>query len=88
MKKAIDIKKKLEKSNREAYLFAIKEVVPMALIQFPNVNAFINTACPRIALDDASIFLKPVLTLNEALVMLDESAWEELCQKGWFHNIV
>jgi 2-(3-amino-3-carboxypropyl)histidine synthase len=46
----------------------------------------VNTACPRISLDDASRFNKPVLTTNEASVVVGELSWEELCKEGLFGN--
>lgn len=84
VKEAIEIKRKLEKNGREASLLALREITPDALLQFTYIDAYINTACPRIALDDSSKFSKPVLTIKEALVMLGETDWEGLCNKGWF----
>ncbi len=83
---AVKIKGELQKSGRQATLLALREITPNALMQFPNIEAFVNTACPRLSLDDTSSFLKPILSLNEALVMLGEMDWEELCRKGWFEN--
>jgi len=83
VEEAMEAKKKLEKSGKKATLLALREVTPEALIQFP-VDAFVNTTCPRISLDDASRFPKPVLTFEEMLVMVEEMSWEELCGKGWF----
>jgi len=56
------------------------------LMEFPTVEAYVNTACPRVSLDDASKFQKPVLTVNEALVVVGELSWEELCRKDLFEN--
>ncbi|MDH5664641.1 MAG: 2-(3-amino-3-carboxypropyl)histidine synthase subunit, partial [Candidatus Bathyarchaeota archaeon] len=86
LKEAVKIKEKLQKSGRKATLLALREITPNALMQFPNIDAFVNTACPRISLDDTPDFLKPILSLSEALVMLGEMDWEELCRKGWFEN--
>ncbi len=83
---AVMIKEKLEKNGRNVTLLAIREITPEALMQFLNIDAFVNTACPRISLDDASRFRKPILTVNEVLVALDELSWEELCRRGWFEN--
>ncbi len=83
---ALEIKEKLEKKGRKATLLAAREITPQMLMQFPNMEAFVNTACPRISLDEASKFHKPVLTFKEALVALGEMSWEELCRKGWFGN--
>lgn len=81
---ALRIKEKLEKTGKAAYIFALRELTPEVIMEFPAVDAYVNTACPRIALDDASRFQKPVLTSNELSVVVGEISWEELCEKGWF----
>ena len=86
LRDAMKIKEKLEKRGLRATLLALREVTPSALMQFPGLDAFINTACPRLSLDDAPTFRKPLLSLNEALVMLGEMKWEELLRRGWFGN--
>jgi len=83
---AMNIKKKLEQNGLTATLLALKEVSPSALMQFPGIDAFVNTACPRLSLDDAPNFGKPLLSLNETLVMLGEIKWEDLLRRGWFGN--
>ena len=86
LKAALDIKEKLEQHGLKATLLALREVTPSALIQFPSIDAFVNTACPRLSLDDSPHFSKPLLYLNEALVLLGELSWEELLRSGWFGN--
>ncbi len=86
IKEAVEIKDKLQKSGKKATLLAIREIKSDALMEFPNIDAFVNTACPRISLDDTPSFVKPILSLKEALVMLGEMDWEELCRKGWFED--
>jgi len=83
---AQQLKEKLEEHGKTAYLFAIKEITPEALMEFPTVDAFVNTACPRLSLDDTVRFKKPVLTVNEALVTIGKLSWEELCKKGLLEN--
>jgi 2-(3-amino-3-carboxypropyl)histidine synthase len=83
---AMGIKEKLEKSGRNTTLLALREITPEALFQFPRIEAFVNTACPRVSIDDKTRFSKSVLTPNETLVVLGEMSWEELCKKGWFEN--
>ena len=83
---AMALKEKLEKNGRNTTLLALKEVAPEALLQFPYIEAFVNTACPRVSLDDKTRFHKPVLTPNETLVVLGEMSWEQLCKKGWFED--
>lgn len=83
---ALKIKEMAEKNGRMAFLFVIREILPEALMEFPTVDAYVNTACPRIALDAPSKFLKPVLTVNEFMVVSGESSWEKLLKKGLFEN--
>jgi 2-(3-amino-3-carboxypropyl)histidine synthase len=75
-----------EKSGKIALIFAIREVLPEALVQFPSVEAYVNTACPRISIDAPSKFLKPVLTVNEFMVILGEYSWDTIIQKGLFED--
>ena len=86
LREAMSIKDKLEETGLKATLLALREVTPSALMQFPGIDAFINTACPRISLDDAPNFGKPLLSLNETLVLLGEMKWEDLLRRGWFGN--
>jgi 2-(3-amino-3-carboxypropyl)histidine synthase len=81
---AIKIKEKLEQKGLKATLLALREVTPRALMQFASLDAFINTTCPRLSIDDASNFCKPLLSLTEALVLLGDLKWEELLKRGWF----
>jgi len=81
---AMRVKEKLEKRGKRTTLLTMHEVTPEALMQFPTIDSFVNTACPRIALDDATRFRRPVLTVNETLLIVGELTWEELLKKGWF----
>jgi 2-(3-amino-3-carboxypropyl)histidine synthase len=83
---AMKVKGILEKHGKNVTLLTIREVTPQALMQFSTIDAFVNTTCPRIALDDASRFLKPVLLVNEALVLVGDLTWEELLRKGWLED--
>ena len=83
---ALEVKRKLEKNGKTVLLLAAEEVTPEALTEFPTIEAYVNTACPRISLDDASRFRRPVLTVKEALVVLGALSWEELCREGLLEN--
>jgi len=81
LKAAVKIKDLLVEKGRNATLLALREINNGALLQFPSLEAFVNTACPRVAFDE---FQKPVLTMRETLVMLGELSWEDLLKEGWF----
>lgn len=84
--RALKVKRLVEQSGRKATLLALKEITSEALMQFPTIDAFINTACPRLSLDRWEEVDKPLLTPDEALVALGKLQWEELCRRGWFEN--
>jgi 2-(3-amino-3-carboxypropyl)histidine synthase len=86
MDEALRIKESVEKMGKTAYMFAVREILPDILAEFPSVDAYVNTACPRISLDDASKFKKPVLTVQEFMIISGESSWENLLRKGLFEN--
>jgi len=86
MEKALHIRDRLEKAGKKTTLLALHEVTPDALMEFPTLSAYVNTACPRISLDDATKFQKPVLTPSEALVVAGQLTWEQLLRKGWFED--
>lgn len=51
LEKALEIKKKLEEWGKKAYLITMREINPDKLINFPEIEVFVITACPRIAYD-------------------------------------
>jgi len=82
LEEAFKVRDALRRKGKKAYLLAIREITATSLAQFPVFEAYINTACPRISLDEPSIFSRPVLTLREAYVMLGETRWEDLLEEG------
>ncbi|MFQ5919825.1 MAG: diphthamide biosynthesis enzyme Dph2 [Thermoplasmata archaeon] len=69
------IKELLASAGRKGYLLLMDTVSP-ELLQGYRVDAFVNTACPRIAIDDSARYEKPVLTFPELEVALDLRAWD------------
>lgn len=60
-----------------AYIIMMDLVTPDQLLAF-KVDAYVNTACPRITIDDAGRFHVPVLTPQEFEIVLGERKWEAL----------
>jgi 2-(3-amino-3-carboxypropyl)histidine synthase len=83
---ALKIKEIAEKNGKTVFLFAIREILPEVLMEFPSVDVYVNTACPRVSLDAPAKFLKPVLTVNEFMVVVGDFSWENLLQKGLFED--
>ena len=83
---ALKVKETAEKHGKSAYLLAGGEITPDTVVEFPAIGAFVNTACPRISLEAPQKFSKPVLTVNEYMVVVGEGSWENLLKKGLFEN--
>jgi 2-(3-amino-3-carboxypropyl)histidine synthase len=66
-----------KKRGIEAFIIMMDLVTPEQLIAF-RVDAYVNTACPRITIDDAERFHVPVLTPQEFEIVLGERKWEAL----------
>jgi len=79
---ALNIKRKLEGAGKGCAIVALAEVRPEYLMSFSDIEAFVNTACPRVATDDQDRFTKPILNPNEALVALGELDFEA-CLKSY-----
>lgn len=83
---ALKVKELAEKSGRAAFLLASREITPETLLEFPSIDAYVNTACPRISLDAPGKFQKPILTVNEFTVVCGGVSWESLLKNGLFEN--
>jgi len=59
-------------------LIAMDEITEAGLLGF-KVDAFVNTACPRLA-EDFVHFNKPVISIDEFEVVLGEWSWESVWQ--------
>lgn len=73
---ADDIINKIRSSGKKAYKVYMNEISPQGLMAY-RVDAFVSTACPRLAMDDYSRYDKPVLTPIEAEVALDIREWDD-----------
>lgn len=62
--KAGDLKKAIEKQGKQAFVFMAETFSPQELENFPHVDVWINTACPRIV-DDLKSYKKLIVNANE-----------------------
>ncbi len=83
---AIKVKAQAEKNGKVAFVLAGREITPETILEFPTIDAYVNTACPRISFDASGKFSKPVLTVKEFRVVCGEVSWENLVSGGLFEN--
>ncbi len=76
MKLAKQIKKTLQDAGMEAYIILVDNVTPDALLPYMELEAFVVSACPRIAIDDSQMYKKPLLTPQELEIVLKKREWE------------
>lgn len=77
MKLAEELKNMAKKHGKEAHILTMDLVTPDQLLQF-KVDSFVNTACPRLAVDEVGRFNAPMLTPMEFEIVLGERDWEDL----------
>ncbi|MCL2142100.1 MAG: diphthamide biosynthesis enzyme Dph2 [Methanimicrococcus sp.] len=75
-KLAQSLKEKAEAHGKNAYLLFMDLVTPDQMLSF-KADAFINTACPRLSIDDSGLFPAPVLTPQEFEIVIGERDWED-----------
>jgi len=77
MELASSLKALAKKHGKEAHVILIDLITPEQLLQF-KVDAFVNTACPRLAIDEVGRFPSPMLTPQEFEIVLGKREWENL----------
>ena len=70
---AKNLKKIIEEEGKKAYLIMADNIVPENF--YYDVDAYVNTACPRLTYDDSSRFNKVVLSPIELLIALGIKDW-------------
>jgi 2-(3-amino-3-carboxypropyl)histidine synthase len=66
VKIAEEIKKKLEKKGKKAYIIVFNEIRPEKL-EGMDLDCYVNTACPRISIDDRTNYKKPMIGIDELM---------------------
>jgi len=70
------IAEKIRECGKTAYRIVLDEIGPEALMPY-SVDAYVNTACPRIAMDDSAKYSRPMLTLTETEIVLGLREWSD-----------
>lgn len=74
---AKSLRDRLREKGKTAAIICLDEVSALKLGNFTSAQAFVDTACPRIALDGLLDTNHPILTTTEAEIMLGERRWED-----------
>lgn len=75
LKMGKNLAKKLEKAGYRTFVLVTDDLTPEILKDY-RLDAYVNTACPRIPLSDEKRYDEPILTPFEARVLAGEEEWE------------
>jgi 2-(3-amino-3-carboxypropyl)histidine synthase len=76
--KALELQGKLREQGKDAAVIYLDEIRAEHVNNYSEPEVLVNTACPRIAVDGISGIDRPMLTINEAEVVLGLRNWEDL----------
>ncbi len=71
-----ELAERLAAMHEDAVIILIREISEMQLRNL-GFDAYVNTACPRLALDDQSRFPMPVLSPSEFEIVLGKRNWDD-----------
>jgi len=74
---AKNLKQILSEDGREGFILLLDDVSPEKLLPYMDLDAFVMTACPRIAIDDSKRYKKPLLTPPELEIAIGKREWED-----------
>lgn len=75
MQLARKLKRDVEKTGRRAHLIMVNNITEA--VDYLDFDCFISTACPRVAIEDAPRYKKPMLTPIELEILLGKRKWEQ-----------
>jgi len=75
MRRAKELRKLLRWKKKDAALILMDKFDPEKLRSL-GFDAYVSTACPRIAIDDVAVFDRPLLTPQELEIVLGVRKWE------------
>ena len=74
---AKNLKKMMNEAGKESFIIMLDNISPHLLLPYMDLDAFVVTACPRVAIDDANMYKKPLLTPKELEIVLDIRRWDD-----------
>jgi len=77
LKLAYEIKDKLDLKGKKSYIFSLNNFSPTILEGFKDIDCFISTACPRIAIDDYMQYKIPIITPIELDILINIKKWDD-----------
>ena len=76
------LRDRMIKSGKKAYILAFDEITASKLEGIP-IDLYVNTACPRIAIEDRESFKKPIINIDEMNEALgsEQKTWQDMAKE-------
>ena len=71
IKTALKIKQRIVEHGRKAIILTMRDITWDKLLSFPSIEVFVNTGCPRLALDDRGVMKIPIIAPHELEFILE-----------------
>lgn len=78
------IRSLLRKHKKNSFILLLSEIFPKKLDMFPNVDVWVQIACPRLSVDWGHFFTKPILSPYELNVALGEEKWQDVYPMDYY----
>lgn len=75
LKLAYQLQQMLHSTGKQSILITLGEFSPVTLQGF-DLDCYVSTACPRIAIDDYLQYKRPIVTPVELEIALGKRTWE------------
>ena len=76
IKLAHELRQMLNSSGKKSLFIMMDEFSPVSLQGFSDIDCYVSTACPRIAIDEYLQYKKPIITPVELEIVLGRREWE------------
>ncbi len=73
---ALNCRQALRSAGFDAVMLSSDHLDPSRLVLY-DLDAYVNFGCPRMAVEDCSLFPRPVLTPPEVEILLGTTSWED-----------
>ena len=67
----------IQKASKHTLLLSVNHCSPDSLAGFTDLDCYVSTLCPRIAIDDYLLYKKPIITPPELEIVLEHRPWED-----------
>jgi 2-(3-amino-3-carboxypropyl)histidine synthase len=81
---ARSLRERILNKGKKAVIICLDEISTLKLGNFTEFQVFVNTACPRLAIDGLPMIQQPILTIIETEILLGERQWEDTWGKKYF----